>query len=59
MCMIPSYFDGVEISYLGEAVAIYGTVRLGWDIGKQMAEEKGQYPEYAIGEGCDVYRLPH
>ena len=31
---IASYYSGIAIPYVGEFVAIYGTVRLFWDLGQ-------------------------
>jgi hypothetical protein len=54
-----SYFTGVEIPYVGEGVAIYGIVRLGWDVGSIMGEGNAEYIESAKKEGCNVCLLDH
>ncbi|MBL4676899.1 MAG: hypothetical protein JKY70_11955 [Mucilaginibacter sp.] len=54
-----SYLTGVEIPYVGEFVAIYGTFRLGWDVGKIMGEGNKQYLESSRNEGCNICTLPH
>ena len=32
MSSVASYYAGIEIPYVGEAVAVYGTLRLTWDV---------------------------
>ena len=31
MSSLASYYSGIEIPYIGEGVAVYGTLRLTWD----------------------------
>ncbi|HLX54748.1 MAG TPA: hypothetical protein VKR58_12440, partial [Aquella sp.] len=56
---IASYYYGIEIPYVGEGVAIYGTARAGWDIGTIMGEGNRQYLDEARKEGCNICTLPH
>jgi len=32
MSTVASYYAGVQIPYVGEFVAVYGTLRLTWDV---------------------------
>jgi len=54
-----SYFTGTQYPVIGEGVAIYGTVRVGWDIGRVMGVGNAEYLESARKEGCGICTLPH
>ena len=47
---ISSYFTGVKIPYVGGFVAIYGAVRLTWDVGCYMGENYGPSTWYGTND---------
>ncbi|HVW98378.1 MAG TPA: hypothetical protein VHA56_20595 [Mucilaginibacter sp.] len=54
-----SYFYGIEIPYVGEAVSIYGTARTIWDVGNLLRPGIAEYEESSKQEGCNICLLPH